>query len=65
MAPSRIKALRSYPKTSQCLKYDLKKIFWSLAVNRYQKQPPLMTAARGQGIKLVINGNFIAKEMKI
>ena len=39
----------------------------SLAVHRYQKQSPLMTVfdARGQGIKLVIDENFIAKQMKV
>ena len=39
----------------------------SLAVHRYQKQSPLMTVfdARGQGIKLVKDGNFTAKKMKI
>ena len=41
--------------------------FWSLAVNRYQKQSHLMTifVARGQGMKLIMNGKSIAKKMKI
>ena len=66
MAPSRIKALKSYEKTSQHLKFDLKQVLWSLAVHTYEKQSPLKTifAARGQGIKLVNDGNFIAKKMK-
>ena len=64
MAPSRIKALKSYPKTSQYLKFDLKRILWSLTVPTYQKQSLLITnfAARGQGIDLIKNGNFIAKK---
>ena len=48
------------------LKLDPKEIFWSLAVHRYQKQPPLKTTfvARALGMKLVIDGNFIAKKVK-
>ena len=66
MTLSRIKALKSYPKTFQHLKFDLKWIFWSLAVHRYQKQCSFMTifATRGEGMKLVIDGNFIARKMK-
>ena len=46
------------------LKLDLKLIFWSLAVNRYPQQPPRMIifAAMGPGMKLVINGNFLAEK---
>ena len=67
MAPSKIKVLKSYPKTSQYLKFDLKLMFWSLVIHRYQKHFPLITifAARRQGIELVIDGNFITKQMKI
>ena len=66
MAPSRIKALKSYPKTSQYLKFDLKTILWSLTVPTYQKQSLLITifAARGQKMKVLIVGNFIAKKWK-
>ena len=44
------------------LKLDLKLIFWSLAVHRYPKQPPrvIIFAAMGPGMKLVIDGNFLA-----
>ena len=46
------------------LKLDLKLIFWSLAVHRYPKQPPRMIifAAMGPGMKLVIDGNFLAEK---
>ena len=64
MALSRIEALKSYQKTSQYLKFDLKYIFWSLAVHTVQKQYSLMTifAARGWWIELVNKGNAIAKK---
>ena len=46
------------------LKLDLKLIFWSLAVHRYPKQPPrvIIFAAMGPGMKLVIDGNFLAEK---
>ena len=46
------------------LKLDLKLIFWSLAVHRYPKQPPrvIIFAAMGPGMKLVIDGNLLAKK---
>ena len=46
------------------LKLDPKSIFWSLAVHRYQKQPPrvIIFAAMGPGMKLVIAENFLAKK---
>ena len=46
------------------LKLDLKLIFWSLAVHRYPKQPPrvIILAAMGPGMKLVIDGNFLAEK---
>ena len=48
------------------LKLDPKSIFWSLAVHRYPKQPPrvIIFAAMGPGMKLVIDGNFLAKKKK-
>ena len=49
------------------LKIDLKLIFWSLAVHRYPKQPPgmIIFAAMKPGMKLVIDGNFLAKKRKV
>ena len=46
------------------LKLDLKSIFWSLAVHRYPKQPHrvIIFAAMGPGMKLVIDGNFLAEK---
>ena len=46
------------------LKLELKLIFWSLAVHRYPKQPPrvIIFAAMGPGMKLVIDGNFLAEK---
>ena len=45
-------------------KLDLKLIFWSLAVHRYPKQPPrvIIFAVIGPGMKLVIDGNFLAEK---
>ena len=49
------------------VKLDQKLIFWSLAVHRYPKQPPrvIIFATMGQGMKLVIDGNFLAKKGEI
>ena len=46
------------------LKLDLILIFWFLAVHRYPKQPRRMIifAAMGPGMKLVIDGNFLAEK---
>ena len=48
------------------LKLDPKSIFWSLAVHRYPKQPPrvIIFAAMGPGMKLVIDRNFLAENLK-
>ena len=49
------------------LKLDPKIISWSLALHRYPKQPPrvIIFAAMGPGMKLVIDGNFLAKKRKV
>ena len=49
------------------VKLDTKWIFWSLAVHRYPIKPHFLSIfkARGPGMKLIIDGNFIAKKMKI
>ena len=48
------------------LKLDPKYIFWSLAVHRYPKQPPrdIIFAAMGPEMKLVIDGNVLAKKIE-
>ena len=49
------------------VKLDLKLIFWSLAVHRYQIKPHLSSFfdATGSGMKVIIDGNIIAKKVKI
>ena len=48
------------------VKLDTKWIFWSIAVHRYPIKPHFLSIfkARGPGIKLIINENFIAKKLK-
>ena len=48
------------------VKLDLKLIFWSLAVHRYQIKPHLSSFfdATGSGMKVIIDGNIIAKKGK-
>ena len=49
------------------VKLDLKFIFLSLAVHRYQKSCiyQVFFDARGSGMKVIINKNFIAQKVKI